>query len=419
MRIIKKTKETKETKETKDEKKSFLEIENKDKEIKIGQKVQVVKEMKVDLETINKFFASQSFSKLEQEKRTEKMIEHFKNINKKILEGLVGFVVSVSLNNFFLVKFEEEDECFQFSIDDIDLSKRKFLMLTKEHLMPIEVKDKGSDIVLAIFNKKTSINNDYLDKMKSKISSLNDYKARINNIKRDFVQYNQSLETVTNDIRIIKDKLINFDIDTDKLDRQFNKLLESKKIDRIESIKNYIVVRTNELNYVSKRITYNQGYFTFVFDLNSNSIKVYGSKFFQGISHPCVNSSSNVCFGGTDARYTNMIKNGEIISLILQLISFLEEPNYGHPYTADFNTFFAQPLKKRKEFDVENLNNYLDKIQTFFDIVSSNWDAAQYTKDAESKRGKKIKTAERNGISAIEEEERNETSESESVSLSF
>lgn len=374
--------------------KDFLKMENKDAPLSVGQKVQVVKKLEFPKADLDKFCQERNMSEKQKTDYIKASGDVFDRINEKIANSLVGIIVSVVMGDNYVVRFDEEDSCFQFNIDEVDLGERKFFVFTKEHLIPFDVENKLSGLATAIFQKKQGASNDFLQKIKevdnrikSKQQAIIDYREQFN---REFSEMNLD----KNKKVALLEKLSENKFDTSMLEKQLAKIEKNPKIEKIEFVENnnrkYLIVRTSELMYSSVRVVYNQGKFTFVLGLDDNSIIVYGSRYYRDNCNPCVSSSGSVCFGEDTSKYQRMLTSGDIIPLILAMIPFLEEPNYNSPHRQDYDTYFGQDLLPNKEFDYDVLLNYVTKANVLNTIIRANFSDSKFQEDMKKKSGKKV-----------------------------
>lgn len=374
--------------------KDFLKMENKDTPLSVGQKVQVVKKLEFPQADLEKFCQERNMSAKQKTDYIKASTDVFDKINEKISNSLVGIIVSVVLGDNYVVRFDEEDSCFQFNIDEVDLGERKFFVFTKEHLIPFDEDNKLSGLATAIFQKKQGASNNFLqeikevdNRIKSRQQSLTDFRTRF---EREFNEMNIDKNKKVS----LLEKLSENKFDTSMLEKQLAKIEKNPKIEKIEFVENnnrkYLIVRTAELMYSSARVIYNQGKFTFVLGLDDNSILVYGSRYYRENCNPCVSNSGSVCFGEDTSRYQRMLSNGDIIPLILAMIPFLEEPNYSSPHRQDYDTYFGQDLLPNKEFDYDVLLNYVTKTNVLNNIIRTNFSEQKFLEDMEKKSGKKV-----------------------------
>lgn len=359
-----------------------------------GKMVKLVGEIKKDEKAINETISNLGISSSKTKEIKEKMIKSIENINKKIKSGLEGRIVDKFSDDLFLISFDFEDDAFQYNIEDVDLGERKYLILEKENLSLIKSDSLFSDLSFAIENKKNKISKNIIIKIKD----IDNY---LRNDADNCVAYKNTLINLANTMsqrKNLRDSFIkelnknNEEISYSFTEKQLEKLKNNNKIDSIEyknhSNNGYILVKTNNLEYKSDRVSYSQGSFVFVINLTNNSINAFGSKYFKTNPHPCINYNGNICFGSDSQKYNDMIVSGSIISLIHKVINFLEEPDYDGPYISDLDTCYSQELKKNKEFDYNILSNYVEKREKFLDIVSNNFDESKYKKELDAKNKK-------------------------------
>ena len=384
--------------------KDFLAMENKDIPLSVGQKVQVVKKLEIKEDEIKKFCADKNMSAKAKDDYLKATKESIDKINNKIKEGLTGLIVSSIMSDLFVVRFEEEDDCFQFSVDEVNLEKRQFLIFSKENLLPLDEDSRLTGLALAIFQKKQGQTQNFLQEIRDLDYRINEFNVNLVNLRDNFNRYIRDLNLSKDKKKSIMAKMSENEFDTGLLEKQLAKIEKNEKVDRIELFEynnhKYLIVRTAVLQYASPRVAYSQGYFTFVFGMDDNSIKVYGSKYYGSYCNPCVGSSGDVCFGSDTEKYKQMLRGGEIIPLILAMIPFLEEPDYASPHQQDYNTFFSQELKPNNEFDYDVLPNYVTKIGILNNIIGSNFNQVQFELDIEKRAGKKVERLRHGGATS-------------------
>lgn len=368
------------------------------RKILVNSNVKIIGKIEIDNENYDTFCSSQSMSDEQKESFIKKSNNNIKEINKRIEKGLQGRIASEIFEGYYLVKFEDEAEYFQYSIDGYTFDKRQFLVLKEENIEMIEGQE-IDNVSLAIINQINKIHSDIISKLKRCDSDVNSCVNAINENKKSTLRYIKTLNECKDRKELMMKSLENNMENKERVSHQVEKLKKNEKIEKIEYYSNqnedYILVRTKPLMYKSDRVNYNQGYFTIMLELKNSSIRVYGSRYFRSYCNPCI-SMSSVCFGEASRDYTRMLEDGNVVSLILMIINFLEEPNYYSPYISDYDTYFGQDLKKNAEFDFDKLSNYVDNRRKLETIISDNFNQEKYDKDRESKNGKRISRT-RNG----------------------
>jgi hypothetical protein len=382
-------------------------MENKDTPLLIGQSVQVVKKLDIPKEEILEFCKEKNMSKKATDELVAKSENSFEKINQKISDGLTGRVVSCIVGDNYVVRFEEEDDCFQFNIDDVGLDKRQYLVFTKEHLIPSGENGDLEGIALAIFQKKQGSGQNLIQMIKEAEDRSASYRKEIIRLQENFSDYSRNLNESKDKKEILLEKLKNSQFDNGLLKKQLEKIKNNPKINKIEFLEQngnrYLIVRTNDLQYSSPRVIYNQGRFTFVFNLTSDNMSVFGSRYYYNYCNPCVTLGGSTCFGEDTNKYNRMLQDGDIIPLILSLVTFLEEPNYDKPHCADYDTFFGQELRPVDGFDFEKLSDYVTKVSEFRHIVDNNFDVNLFDKECAKKNGGRVRRLRDNSDETPEE----------------
>jgi len=339
--------------------------------------------------------------KKEKKEKKEKKVEKLETIyygdeivttDKCILgEGKKG-IVRVKKLDFFGIEFKdivldkELPKNEQLHNISSVLQKNEGYMLSRDEFKVInrkEYDDKTKERLVNILKEQGF--NDFHELPKT-IASIKDSigyaTSRIHEMTQDVRRTNKDKDLNILKLKELESKTLEFDYS--QAENVFNKISGNKKVHKFSITDNYLVITTKNLTYsqnVSELPDFDLGRFKIFIPINdpNKSIKAVNisrhlSKGYYG--HPCLENSLNICMGLDVSDVVHNYKNsGDYYGLVLVLINFFEQPDYGEPYRKDYEFYCAQDIDIHDE--IKDEEDWLSR-----DILAkSSWDEEQFLKD--------------------------------------
>lgn len=277
---------------------------------------------------------------------------------KEIIDGITGTVIKIIDSEYkeAIIYMDSENPIFKKYILNED--KKLILVADSKNLCLIKKnKDKNKiSIIKNIYDKLNKVNrtsSEYL-------AEIEIYTQKIEKLMLDIKSYRNSLTLNSKKLENNKNYKIDFSSTTiAKEEEEYNKLVSSGLIVSYSHMDDSgIIFTTDDLLYNGNGFkNYPIGAFKIM--LKNDDIKIvnYKKHVDSILMHPCISTDFHLCMG-EDVRESVMksYEENNYKRMLIILIDFLKNPNYGTPYNPIDKCVGAQPVTIRPR-DEENYFN--------------------------------------------------------------